>query len=114
MPLVKNVKHLDAMEEAELRHDDSGWGDEGQGQVGGMVTSASSFTGEATSTMHTKCWSMTSHAGVEGAGVAVGGADPLSSASSLRCGLQKKLAFGIQTPERVGAAVWHGRELGPL
>ena len=108
MPPVKNVKHLDTMEKAELRCDDSGPGDEGQGRVHGTVTSAFSFTGEATSTMHMKCWSMTSHAGVEGAGVAVGGADPLSSALSLRCGLQKKLAFGIWTPEHVGAAVWHG------
>ncbi len=78
------------------------------------MTLAFSFTEEATSTMHTKCWSMTSHAGVEGAGIAVGGAEPLSSALSLRCGLQKKLAFSIWTPEHVGAAVWHGRELGPL
>src|SRR5258708_35728556 len=73
VPLVKNMKHLDAMEEVELRRDDSGRGDEGRGRVGGTVTSTSSFTGEATSTTRTKHWSMTSHARVEGAGVAAGG-----------------------------------------
>ncbi len=98
MPLVKNMKHLDAMEEAELRCDDLGWEDEGQGQVGGIVTSTSSFTGEATSTTCTKHWSMMSHAGVEGAGIAVGGNG--LSWQSTKCGQHFKTASSRESAQK--------------
>ena len=98
MPLVKNVKHLDAMEEAELRRDDLGRGDEGRGRVGGTVTSTSSFIGEATSTTCTKRWSMMSHAGVEGAGVAVGGNG--LSWQSTKCGQCFKTASSRESAQK--------------
>src|SRR5260370_42705783 len=92
------MKHLDAMEEAELRCDDLGWEDEGQGQVGGIVTSTSSFTGEATSTTRTKHWSMMSHARVEGAGVAVGGNG--LSWQSTKCGHCFKTASSRESAQK--------------